>query len=334
MCIEWSHPVLLLLLMSLHRCIHAQSGTSSVPPIGLSLRDNLKDSFSVMVVAFLSAFVFMGLFSLYLRHCVNSYVSTRNPIAAAADLLRGRLHREVINKCPILVYSAVKELKIGKSALECAVCLGEFQDKDEIRLLPKCHHVFHPDCIDAWFVSHLTCPVCRATLASPDCDDNAVVVVPTESNPSASVDIEQQSTAESQVPQEPTIRVGESGTADHRTQIMPLIQSRMLDKLPRSHSTGHSLYKEPGETMDRYTLSLPEHVREKILVNQSRIQRSASGDVVLPGVWSSKRGWKYRSEWEGGDDKGRFVFSSITPPFVSVESAKEITESSSHQPPV
>lgn len=30
------------------------------------------------------------------------------------------------------------------------------------RELPKCHHSFHIDCIDMWFHSHSTCPVCRA----------------------------------------------------------------------------------------------------------------------------------------------------------------------------
>ncbi|XP_025631253.1 E3 ubiquitin-protein ligase ATL31-like [Arachis hypogaea] len=32
---------------------------------------------------------------------------------------------------------------------QCAVCLSEFKDMDKLRLLPKCSHVFHPECIDA-----------------------------------------------------------------------------------------------------------------------------------------------------------------------------------------
>ncbi|KAF9604768.1 hypothetical protein IFM89_010309 [Coptis chinensis] len=65
------------------------------------------------------------------------------------------------------MYSVVKGLKIGKGALECAVCLNEFEDDETLRLLPKCDHVFHPECIDAWLASHTTCPVCRANL-TPD----------------------------------------------------------------------------------------------------------------------------------------------------------------------
>lgn len=33
------------------------------------------------------------------------------------------------------------------------------------RDLPKCHHVFHVECIDMWLSSHSNCPICRASLA-------------------------------------------------------------------------------------------------------------------------------------------------------------------------
>ncbi|KAE9587779.1 putative transcription factor C2H2 family [Lupinus albus] len=55
----------------------------------------------------------------------------------------------------------VKDLKIGKGTLMCAVCLNEFEENDEIRLLPKCYHVFHHHCIDVWLFSHMNCPICR-----------------------------------------------------------------------------------------------------------------------------------------------------------------------------
>ncbi|KAF9608395.1 hypothetical protein IFM89_009761 [Coptis chinensis] len=71
-----------------------------------------------------------------------------------------------------------KGLKIGKGALECAVCLNEFGNDETLRLLLKCDRVFHPECIDAWLASHTTCPVCRANLTSdsnhPATDGNEV----------------------------------------------------------------------------------------------------------------------------------------------------------------
>lgn len=56
-----------------------------------------------------------------------------------------------------------KEFKDG---LECAVCLCEVCEGEKARLLPKCNHGFHVDCIDMWFQSHSTCPLCRNPIAN------------------------------------------------------------------------------------------------------------------------------------------------------------------------
>ena len=45
---------------------------------------------------------------------------------------------------------------------ECAVCLLELTDGDELRVLPLCAHAFHADCIDVWLCAHASCPLCRA----------------------------------------------------------------------------------------------------------------------------------------------------------------------------
>ncbi|XP_051144152.1 E3 ubiquitin-protein ligase Os04g0590900-like [Andrographis paniculata] len=49
---------------------------------------------------------------------------------------------------------------------DCAVCLSEFEDRDRLRLLPKCGHAFHVTCIDTWLRSHANCPLCRANVAA------------------------------------------------------------------------------------------------------------------------------------------------------------------------
>lgn len=49
---------------------------------------------------------------------------------------------------------------------DCSVCLGEFQEDETVRLLPKCSHVFHLPCIDTWLKSHSNCPLCRANIVS------------------------------------------------------------------------------------------------------------------------------------------------------------------------
>lgn len=45
----------------------------------------------------------------------------------------------------------------------CAVCLGDFEEGEELRTLPECMHSFHVPCIDMWLSSHTSCPICRAS---------------------------------------------------------------------------------------------------------------------------------------------------------------------------
>ncbi|XP_030463206.2 E3 ubiquitin-protein ligase RING1 [Syzygium oleosum] len=59
------------------------------------------------------------------------------------------------------------EYKKGEGLIdgtECSVCLGEFEDGENLRLLPKCSHAFHVPCIDTWLRSHKNCPLCRAPI--------------------------------------------------------------------------------------------------------------------------------------------------------------------------
>lgn len=64
----------------------------------------------------------------------------------------------VLNSLPVFLYSG----KAEELPLECAVCLSEFEEREIVRLLPKCNHSFHIECIDMWFNSHSTCPLCRS----------------------------------------------------------------------------------------------------------------------------------------------------------------------------
>lgn len=50
----------------------------------------------------------------------------------------------------------------GSREVTCAVCLGDFEEGEEVRTLPECSHSFHVTCIDVWLLSHPNCPVCRA----------------------------------------------------------------------------------------------------------------------------------------------------------------------------
>nr|XP_043629011.1 RING-H2 finger protein ATL64 [Erigeron canadensis] len=71
----------------------------------------------------------------------------------------GGLDATILKSLPVFVYSSQKP---NQNLVECAVCLSEFEDGETGRVLPKCKHGFHTECIDMWFHSHSTCPLCRA----------------------------------------------------------------------------------------------------------------------------------------------------------------------------
>ncbi|XP_074575396.1 putative RING-H2 finger protein ATL12 [Curcuma longa] len=71
----------------------------------------------------------------------------------------------VIESLPFFRFSALRGVRAG---LECAVCLSKFTDAEKLRLLPKCRHAFHLNCVDRWLESHSSCPLCRAKVKAED----------------------------------------------------------------------------------------------------------------------------------------------------------------------
>ncbi|KAJ4966670.1 hypothetical protein NE237_018519 [Protea cynaroides] len=67
----------------------------------------------------------------------------------------------IINSINVFKYQKGAGLVEGT---DCSVCLGEFQEDETLRLLPKCSHAFHLPCIDTWLRSHTNCPLCRAPI--------------------------------------------------------------------------------------------------------------------------------------------------------------------------
>lgn len=62
---------------------------------------------------------------------------------------------EVLSSLPRLRWEAS-----GKGDTECALCLEEYSQGEEVLKLP-CGHLFHENCVGPWFAKSLLCPLCQ-----------------------------------------------------------------------------------------------------------------------------------------------------------------------------
>ncbi|TKW39853.1 hypothetical protein SEVIR_1G207100v4 [Setaria viridis] len=197
--------------------------------------------------------------------------------ASASELSRhggsrkGGLDAAAIAALPLVFYREVRRHRIvdgREDALECSVCLLEFDDDDALRLLPTCPHAFHPECIALWLERHATCPLCRASVLD---EPPAPAQRELELQPVPPLPL--QSPEESPV-HAAVVLIGEAGASEEDeeedwTTIQRLARNRRAagrQALPRSNSTGHGGGASDGG-MDRFALRLPEHVRVEILMS-------------------------------------------------------------------
>jgi len=49
------------------------------------------------------------------------------------------------------------------SCTSCSICITNFEEGEEVLLLPQCGHIFHHACIREWLVEQdrETCPLCQ-----------------------------------------------------------------------------------------------------------------------------------------------------------------------------
>ena len=88
---------------------------------------------------------------------------------AANTLIGGARGGNVFNDVPVAAPLAVIEANSRTSEYrhipnpphtQCTICHDDFAVIDTVRIL-SCNHYFHKDCIDSWFTTHVSCPICR-----------------------------------------------------------------------------------------------------------------------------------------------------------------------------
>ncbi|KAL8158803.1 hypothetical protein V2J09_000340 [Rumex salicifolius] len=142
-----------------------------IPQATTNLENKISPSILLIIIILAIIFFISGLLHLLVRFLLKP--NNRDPDEVDdVTVLQGQLQQlfylhdagvdqSFIDSLPLFQYSSV----IGvKDPFDCAVCLCEFEPDDRLRLLPKCSHAFHTDCIDTWLLSHSTCPLCRSNL--------------------------------------------------------------------------------------------------------------------------------------------------------------------------
>lgn len=124
---------------------------------------------------------------LYAKHFNRSTANNRSynqNQASTSEQCDSGVDRAVVNSLPIFKFSSLSGPH--KDGLECAVCLNSFVPSELMRLLPRCKHGFHVECVDIWLEAHSTCPLCRVRVNPEDVllvldneyNDNVVVDIP------------------------------------------------------------------------------------------------------------------------------------------------------------
>ncbi|CAL4885467.1 unnamed protein product [Urochloa decumbens] len=326
------HALLAAVLASSLAAASAQTGANDDYMSG---QVHVSTAMIALLAAVVAVFVFIAFFTVYLRHCTGGgySVRTENHRAAVAvpnfDAFISRSRRlrrprgldaDVIEAFPTMKYAEARALRVGKGgggggALECAVCLSEFEDEERLRLLPKCSHAFHPDCIGEWLASHVTCPVCRCNLdpnvkdTSSDEEPSFASSIPVASSISSGevavarqgdggplpvaavvIDLVTEEEEEEERRQE-ALELQQIGTQRRAMRSRSGRRPVATAQLARSHSTGHSLAVRLDRDMERFTLRLPEHVRREMVAAAASEHYSAQ----------SRRGRRYGE----GSSRGR-----------------------------
>ncbi|KFH67410.1 hypothetical protein MVEG_06143 [Podila verticillata NRRL 6337] len=81
------------------------------------------------------------------------------------------IHCSIKGESDGVIYPASLDMDIELTNDMCAVCLDEFEEGEEIRMLP-CHHEFHCECIDPWLTRKSpTCPLCKHNCLPPPSEE-------------------------------------------------------------------------------------------------------------------------------------------------------------------
>jgi hypothetical protein len=116
--------------------------------------------FGVILIAMGSASFVVTMYHLIVICCQNSAERAQQHDRPATQT--PSVEEDCLGSHQIPSHKYEKKKNDEDDCITCAVCLGDFEEGEDLRTMPSCMHSFHVPCIDMWLISHFNCPVCRA----------------------------------------------------------------------------------------------------------------------------------------------------------------------------
>ncbi|MFS7923264.1 putative transcription factor C2H2 family [Helianthus anomalus] len=131
-----------------------RTGHCACPLNNQDLNDGTNDRGSISRIVLLTEALFEVLDEIRQQ----PVVSSSRPVLSSIG--SGPTPTEVVEALPVKLYRKLSK-HVNEDDAQCYICLVEYDDGDEVRVLP-CHHEFHRLCIDKWLKEiHRICPLCR-----------------------------------------------------------------------------------------------------------------------------------------------------------------------------
>ncbi|KAL0857421.1 hypothetical protein Bca101_062575 [Brassica carinata] len=203
------------------------------------------------------------------------FFAATDPSAPASVTASRGLDPAVLRTLPVFAFSDVTH----KDPIDCAVCLSEFEEGEAGRVLPGCKHAFHVECIDMWFHSHSTCPLCRSLVQPPatTLEEQIVIAIShepvyatepvTTSGPGSSA-----MTLEDVGREPAAIETPRRGLSDDVTQNLPAINHSFTSPMNRVFSFARMLSRN-GRSAPPSFAGAPSQSSCRIVMNESDIER-------------------------------------------------------------
>ncbi|KAK4348020.1 hypothetical protein RND71_034359 [Anisodus tanguticus] len=144
----------------------AAKSTAAEPPSYV----NVEPDYVVIIAALLCALIcIIGLIAVarcaWMRR--TGRASGGQSLPSTSTAANKGLKKKVLKSLP--KFSFDPSSAMTRSSVECAICLADYAEGDEVKVLPQCGHGFHAQCVDTWLGSHSSCPSCRQILVAGQC---------------------------------------------------------------------------------------------------------------------------------------------------------------------